>query len=39
MTSDAPPTIAARFRAAAFRAAAGVGRFSRDVRPWLRRGQ
>ncbi len=39
MTSDAPPTITARFRAAAFRAAAEVGRISRDLRPWLRRGQ
>jgi len=39
VTSDAHPTMPARFRAAAFRAAAGVGRFSRDVRPWLRRRQ
>jgi HlyD family secretion protein len=39
VTTAEHPTVAARARAAAARAAAEVGRLSRDVRPWLRRGQ
>ena len=39
MTSAAPTTAAARFRAAAARTTARLGRLSRGVRPWLRRGQ
>ncbi|HSD66708.1 MAG TPA: hypothetical protein VLF95_08400, partial [Vicinamibacteria bacterium] len=37
MTTEAPPTVAARARAAAARAAGEVARLAREARPWLRR--
>ncbi len=39
MTTEAPPPVAARARAAAARAADEIVRLGREARPWLRREQ